>query len=514
MVSELIGRARRRYIFQESLAQLALAASFAVAGLALLLLFGTAYLDWWSVVLLGLAGLGLGVWRVRARIPSAYAMALRLDQNAGLHDCLSTAVYFDGRSGESNEFLKAQRLQAQGVADKVNLDQAVPFSTPKALYTMAALCLLATGLFALRYHLTQRLDLRAPLTQVLFEDQENPALAKAKQKAAQAKSNRKLSGMESLMAKLGVSLNQEDQKTPDSLDQAIQDAMRSPGAPGEGDKKGQAPGAGKESKSAAPGEQASKGDPMDGGQPDKSAKDSESKSAAGDKDAKSGEQGNNKSGNSGDNGSLLSKMKDAVSNIFSKAKQDANGQQKGGQQQQGGQQQAKSEKGASEKGKSGQGQQQGQEQASSQEGDPNGDSQEGQQSQGKSGAKDSNQQASSQPGSGIGHQDGAKDLKAAEQLKAMGKLSEIIGRRAQTVSGETSIEVQSGSQQLKTAYSKTSASHAETDGDVNRDEVPVALQSYVQQYFQQVRKTAATPGGAAVKVNDSSKAADKKLPTP
>jgi hypothetical protein len=89
----------------------------------------------------------------------------------------------------------------------------------------------------------------------------------------------------------------------------------------------------------------------------------------------------------------------------------------------------------------------------------------------------------------VGSQDGAKDLKAAEQLKAMGKLSEIIGKRSATVTGETTIEVQSGDQQLRTAYSNKTAAHGEADSDVSRDEIPVALQPYVQQYFEQVRKS-------------------------
>jgi hypothetical protein len=180
---------------------------------------------------------------------------------------------------------------------------------------------------------------------------------------------------------------------------------------------------------------------------------------------------------------MMSKIKDAVSNMFSKAKQDG-GAQKSPQQGQ----TAKSEKGQGEKGNAGKGQEQGQSQADAQDGEPSNDAQEGQQAQGKAGSKSSQQSA--QAGSGVGSQDGAKDLKAAEQLKAMGKISEIIGKRAATVTGETTIEVQSGSQQLRTAYSNTAASHGEADSDVNRDEIPVSLQPYIQQYFEQVRKSA------------------------
>ena len=104
-------------------------------------------------------------------------------------------------------------------------------------------------------------------------------------------------------------------------------------------------------------------------------------------------------------------------------------------------------------------------------------------------------QASKQPGSGIGKQDGSKDVKLAEQMAAMGKISEIIGKRSANITGEMTIEVQSGKQQLRTPYSASNATHAEAGGEINRDEVPVVYQPYVQQYFEQMRKQT-TDGGA------------------
>src|SRR3712207_8585668 len=47
---------------------------------------------------------------------------------------------------------------------------------------------------------------------------------------------------------------------------------------------------------------------------------------------------------------------------------------------------------------------------------------------------------------GMGKQDGDKALREAEQLAAMGKISEIIGKRAQQLSGEITVEVSSGKQ--------------------------------------------------------------------
>ena len=70
----------------------------------------------------------------------------------------------------------------------------------------------------------------------------------------------------------------------------------------------------------------------------------------------------------------------------------------------------------------------------------------------------------------------------------MGKISEIIGKRSANVTGDVTVEVQSGNQQLRTAYTQNSAQHADSGGEINRDEVPVVFQPYVQQYFEQVRR--------------------------
>ena len=61
------------------------------------------------------------------------------------------------------------------------------------------------------------------------------------------------------------------------------------------------------------------------------------------------------------------------------------------------------------------------------------------------------------------------------------------------MSGETSIEVESGSQALRTAYRDQAAAHGTAESEVTRDEIPLDRQSFVQQYFQQVHKPAGKP---------------------
>ena len=110
--------------------------------------------------------------------------------------------------------------------------------------------------------------------------------------------------------------------------------------------------------------------------------------------------------------------------------------------------------------------------------------------QAKGDGKSDSDQPSKQPGSGIGSKDGAKDIKLAEQLEAMGKISEILGKRSANLTGEATVEVQSTTQELHTPYAQRRAEHTEGGAEIGRDEVPVALETYVEQYFEQVRKPA------------------------
>ena len=56
------------------------------------------------------------------------------------------------------------------------------------------------------------------------------------------------------------------------------------------------------------------------------------------------------------------------------------------------------------------------------------------------------------------------------------------------MTGEATVEVQSTSQQLHTAYVQRGTEHSQGGAEIDRDEIPVALQPYVQQYFDQLRK--------------------------
>jgi hypothetical protein len=142
-----------------------------------------------------------------------------------------------------------------------------------------------------------------------------------------------------------------------------------------------------------------------------------------------------------------------------------------------------------------------QEKGEKSEGDPESESeQEGDQGDPKD-AKESNapgQRPSEDAKSGAGQDDGKKDIENAKALEAMGEISELLGERSAAVSGDLQVEVGTTNQQLKTALTQQKAGHTDAGGEIHRDQVPLAYQTFVERYFQEVRKepAKATPTSA------------------
>jgi hypothetical protein len=484
MLQQLIQNARRRLLFNEALKQFALSAALAIAGLALLLTLGTRYVEWWVVVLFAVGVTAWAAAKLRKRLPSAYTAAVWLDNKAGLHDALSTAHYFatraaaaspDEQTPESEAMLRAQRGQAEAAAGAVDVSITVPFRFPKALYGLAALMLVSTGLVTLRYFYGHNLNLNAPITEVIFQD-----LAAAKTTKVATTSGRNPNKLEdydearSLLSKLGLGTDL-DESQDEKLDQALADALQSAEKTAGGSNDAKL-------------DQTKEGDPIDA--PPKDAPNSNGP-PSGDNSTKnpgansnaSNSQSGSKSGDNTDK-SLLSKLKDAMDSMMGTPSPQS-------EKKSGGDQQPKSSPGQSEGGQQGNdpgedGQQMPPDSAAS------GSAQKGNspgQSSGTGGDK-------SEGPSAAGAEDGEKAIRAAAQIKAMGKISELIGKRSEQVTGESMIEVQSGNQKLQTTYKDKAATHGEGAGEVSRDEIPLSVQAYVQEYFQEVRKPAGKPAKA------------------
>ena len=494
MLRQLIRSARRRLLWNEALKQFAVSAALAIAGVAVLLTLGTRYIEWWVVALFAAAVTVWAVTRLRKRVPSEYSAAVWLDEKSGLHDALSTAHYFSthgsthgAADARAEALLTAQRGQAEAVAGNVDISLAVPFRFPKALYGLIALLLLSTGLVTVRYFYGHNLDLRAPITEVIFEDMAAKTPAAAKPPRVTEK-QAELEEARSLLDKLGLGANltpNPDQK----LDEALADALRGPETtPGNTD-------------AAKFDPKMNKGDPID--QPKDSSKNNGA-GQAGDRSGQkeSNENANPQSGQSGQNGeksdkSLLSKLKEAMDSMINSPSQ-GDKKNSGGKQPKSSSSQADANQQAGQ-----QGDEQNQGQA---QGEANGATQKSNSPGQTSGNSPEKQEGPSAAGS----QDGEKAVRLAEQSKAMGKISELIGKRSEEVTGESMIEVQSGNQHVQTAYKEQNATHGEGAGEVGRDQIPLSVQAYVQEYFEEVRKPegkGANPGASKKPAASGSKTA-------
>jgi hypothetical protein len=500
IVGNLVRQARRRILGNQLLSQGANAAIAALAAFILLLLFGTQVLSWSVALTIPLAAAAFGLYRVKRQMPSRYIVAQLLDQRLGLADNLSTALFFSEVAPEANvapDIRRGQFEQADRLAQSVDARRAVPYTMPRTVYLMASLALVAGSLFALRYGLSRRLDLKQPLANFLPESLTG---GKAVQKANNARRNPKQTPE---TPDDGSAAQNQDQQAPGE-----QEPNQETQTPGESQTEANAKMDAKAIPIQKPGEQGdnemasddaeSQGEGANGknGEESQDGQQGDSKGGQSDKQ-QNGEKPDSK--NASESSSLMSKMKDAFQNLLSKAKPQQNQQ---GQAQQGKDQksaQGKSQSSKQQSGKDGQ-QQNGQQQGDAQEGEDGQEAKNAENAQqGKGQGKSDSQQSSKQPGSGIGSQDGDKAIKNAEQLAAMGKISEILGKRSATISGEATVEVQTTNQQLHTKYEQKGAQHTQAGAEISRDEVPVALQPYVQQYFEQIRKQPAAPGAAVKK---------------
>jgi hypothetical protein len=478
-LDELLTAARRRTIVQLAAdhSSLALAAAFGAA--AVLLLAGSQLLHpaWLiALALLAVVLFGRGIWR---QLPDRYRLAQHIDRRLSLHDTLSTAVAF---AGDASPITDIQRSIADRTAATLNAQQAVPLHWPKSLTATAAVLLVTVGLFVFRYGMTGSLDLKPSLVEIAFE----PFFEKSPEQLAK---NNAAKLPKQLQVPDQDGSNPESDPNPDSMQT---DNMLNAGENGENGNS-DAPGDVKSKATTPPGQQQTEG----ANQGEQSGQDSQNAGAdnnqdkgSNDKKGQEGKQQQNQQGKQGNQqgqNSLMDKMKDAMSSLMNKLKgneKQGDQQQQQAQQQQGSQQNAKAQ--GQKQGQNSQSQNQ-QQSDSGEQGEQQGEGQRADNQQSKGQQKSADAGGPKDGKSGVGQQDGNKDRREAEQLEAMGKISEIIGKRTQQLSGEMMVEVNSSKQGIRTPYSNQVATHSDTGGNVNRDEVPLIYRQYVQRYFEEVR---------------------------
>lgn len=479
----LIRRARRRLYIHLSVRVLGDACTVLFAGLILAFLTGTGLLGWPFAVVLSAAALGFALWRSRRGIGTPYQTAQQLDRRLGLPDSLSTALFFFDREPPAGhrDAVNHQRSEAERLARAADARRAFPFVAPRGLYVTAALLLAAGGTFFLRYGITHTLDLSSPLVHLPFgyDSAAGPAAQTSRKLVAERKTPNP-SGQLPAIPWASTSLDNRDAANN------LLDAAGTHDGEGQGEAKPSA----RNSTASSVKSEASGKERGDGSLPNESPQDSAAAPPSDKADAAPSTPLKPGASQSDQNQrGLMDRMKDAMSDLLStlkpnSSKQGSSPSKTGEAGQSGAQRQASSNTAQTANNA----------EHSAQEANAQGESgaQSGQKSEalskGRSGDNTAARNDSPDAKSGIGTQDGNKEAKYAEQLAAMGKISELIGKRSANVTGEVTVEVPSGNQQLKTQYSGRSAAHSDTGGEIDRDEVPLAYQSYIRQYFEEIRK--------------------------
>jgi hypothetical protein len=464
MLLEVITRARRRLLWNALAFHFAIAVTVALAVLSLLLFLGTDILDWRWLIIVPTAPLAAGAWLAHRRLPAAYPTAQLVDRRLQLADSLSTALFFAVPHPTrrcDDGVRQAQQANAARIAASLDVREAIPIRVPRATYLAVLPAIVAAGLFDIRYRFDAHLDLRPPLNAVVqqllqdvtielakLEDQLQRLITPDRQKDEEAKKQKSDAG--------GEYVASDPPDTSDSKSVATGSDARQQTEVADNTFAQEPQAAQQEQQSG--GDQQAESEPNSSSTRDREGR-QEKKNAAADQQA----------GSADGEPSMLNKFKDSMANLLSMAKPQPGGSGK--------QQIGKPRDGRSEDSRK-----QGDQSSDSANADPGADSPQPGGAKSSGARQSSDPGADKQPGSGAGNEEGAKEIIRAEQLEAMGKLDAIFGKRAQSIAGEFTAEAAQGPQVLKTTYQKRSASHTDVHAKGERDEVPVAVQDYVQRY--------------------------------
>jgi len=435
--------------------QLVLAAAVALGGAVVILLAGTEFLSWYWILLVVAVSLGAGLFLLRKRIPSAYAVAQRIDARLKLADTLSTAAYFDAPSDPlpaDPRICESQRRQAEKLATTVDFKRALPLLRPPALYPAFGLLLAACGIFLLRFAVLGTFDPTKSLVKTAYDT----FFRSPSQQAKLGNLPRDPTQLGNVPnADAGLTKDADFAGDPSTQADEAADTQAQPNSKADG-KDGQGK---KDDASSAD-------NPENRDNPDKS---------------NDGKQSGNQNGKQ--DPSMMDKVREALSDMLNKMKSQPN-ESAQNQNQKGDAQSQKQDK------------QQGQPQDKNPGDNADAQSDNQQSSDGESQGNSADAKNSQDQQRGIGSEEGDKTVRDAAAIKAMGKISELLGKRAQNVSGTVMVEVGSTKQQLKTAIEQRQATHSEAGSEIHRDEIPVIYEQFVQQYFEQVRKMPAKPPSA------------------
>lgn len=469
-VAAAVDQARRRLLRQLGLRETAAAAAVALTGPALLLLFGT---DRFPVALVWLfiaAGAGWALYRMRSEAPSGYRAAQAIDERSHTHDQISTAYFF--REHPAPEAARQRELAVQSISG--DAAALFPLEWPKTGWAATVVLAAALALLLLRISVMPTLSFKPPLAPLLFPSltriepdellEEDVARAEVEEAAALQDSARE------------VAEPTETAERPDAMEVPVEAEGEAPAADdaafempeveglsmGEelGDELSESTPGQTEGEAAEQGEETAEGDIS---QPDESGDWSE------------------------ESNNLLDRLKEAFENMMESLNMDQPEGSQGEQQPGEGEQASESQ---TESGEQAQADAPG-DQASGAEME-GGEQAEGApeqtaQGQGQSDSEQGGQQGESASASGSA--EGSKEIEEALQREAaMDALEEFFQERAEEVAGEITVETAEADQTVVTPFVDTAGRRSDQGGAVTRDEIPLAYQRFIENYFRNLRE--------------------------
>jgi hypothetical protein len=435
-IEPVVRRAWRRALLLLLCEEAALPCAIVFAGLAMLVMAGTDIFRWYWLVLALVPALILAVARLRSRIPSRYRIAQILDLRLGLSDSLSTAWFL--LSTRRAHTVAAQQIlqQARSAASRAPWRRALPFQARRQWTMSGSAAVLLLALFALRYFQTQTLSLRAPWLPV------HPALI--------ADIGEFVAGEVSAAHGRRAGRKGSPSKTPARSQPGDRDLASS----GQGD-------------ASVHVNRAESGQPAGAPSTRHNQERSDNAAVAGTESAP------------GSDASLFTRMNEALSSLLvslrSETRKDA--VQTPGSDTGAGSLNAQAAYPAP-----------GRDGDAARRNDPALSRQSGQ----SAGLQSSQSSSPGHPNaqSGIGSQNGDKSLKQAQELAAMGKLTEILGKRSAGLTGDMTIRALAGATIPAATGAERRVSHEDLGGEIHRAEIPEVYRDYVRHYMETIHDAA------------------------
>ncbi len=458
--------------------------ALAVGTLALcaLLLLGTRYVPF---VLLPLAA-SLGIWvacqRWKSAVPDAYAVAQQIDARENLCDQVATAYYF--RTAEDGVFSRdvadSQYRRASKAADGIAPEFVFPHSVPWTQRASLLLVGVAVLFFGLRMAVQPQLSLEPPLATLLLQtlfgyDLERPYAESLRAARMEQQSpgaavledevfpEKRSAGPASKSNPLPDEEHREPPGDPDALPE-VEGLITLPLEESEIEGLHQ--------------DATTDGDPFEDG-------------PTGEDGADDAPPDPNEDSWNEDSQSLLDKLKQAFANMLQTldmASVDSADSEAGREQGSGSSEQSSSTGSPADSGSPDELPSADAADASMEGGESGDETGETAAAGSTSGQDSSGDQSSGENASAAGSGDGSKEFAEAEQLEVLGTLEELYIQRSERMQGDVTIETRLAEQSANVPYNRRSTTHADRGGTVSRDEIPAAYRTYIQNYFETLRK--------------------------